>query len=68
MPHDYGYPCCCEECTGPEGDDCRPNLAGDRCERCGRRAVTDDRATTARILEAIAERVAAQLPGQLSWF
>jgi hypothetical protein len=68
MPHDYGQHCCCVDCTGPDGEDCRPDLFGTRCERCGRPAVRDDRATTAEILEAIAARVLAQLPGQLSWF
>lgn len=67
FPHDYGHPCCCEACTGPDGQDCQPDLFGRRCVRCNRPAVLDDRETTAGILEAIAERVASQVAGQLSW-
>ena len=64
-PHDYGYQCCCEECDGPEGLDCTPDLYGRECVRCGRLAVPD--LDGARILFDIIERIAAQAEGQTSW-
>lgn len=67
LPHDYGQPCCCVDCTGPDGEDCRPDLYGQACRRCGRPAVRDSRETTAELFEGIAESLAGVVPGQTSW-
>lgn len=67
FPHDYGQHCCCETCSGPEGDECTPDTLTGHCTRCNRAPVTDDPETTARILEAIAARIAWQAEGQMSW-
>lgn len=67
FPHDYGERCCCADCTGPDGELCIPDLYGRACTRCNRPAVTDDRETTATVLEGIAERIASQAEGQTSW-
>jgi hypothetical protein len=67
LPHDYGRLCCCESCTGPDGEDCTPDAWTGACVRCNRQPVADDPETTATILEAIAERVSSQADGQTSW-
>lgn len=66
-PHDYGQPCCCADCTGPDGEDCTPDVLTGHCTRCNRAPTWDDRETTATILEGIAERIAHQAEGQTSW-
>lgn len=67
FPHDYGQHCCCVTCSGPEGDECTPDVLTGHCVRCNRAPVLDSPDATAAILEAIAERVNAQARGQLSW-
>jgi hypothetical protein len=67
FPHDYGQPCCCVDCTGPDGEDCSPDVWGSSCRRCNRPAVRDDRETTAEVFEAIAATIATTAQGQLSW-
>lgn len=64
-PHDYGERCCCETCTGPDGDLCRPDDWQGNCGRCGRKAVRDSREITAQLLETIADNL--PVAGQTSW-
>lgn len=64
-PHDYGMPCCCVDCDGPDGVDCVPDLYGARCARCGREAVHDD--PEGAYVATIVARLARQAEGQTSW-